>query len=271
MTSNPKPVSASKSAAPTTTTVDVDQILTTWSTEKLGGVVNRIDASDVHITQLSVVYQSNQDWFKLRKAHEEIFDNSGSNTSTWKYEENVTYPSKASWTILKGYKSSILPLHKLHIEFPIAEESHQPIQGVFEKSNAGVTVEAVGESRWKVNSVVNVKPFSSTKVSAEVKSCRLHDVPFTTDIQMSGRLKIFGTSGSKRNSKPGKHVEIVVSIEEALGSRPEFTVTEVSLAEGTNSEAYENNKKVCFRIEGRCTGEVGIEAKVKLNEVQSLV
>jgi len=271
MTSQLSPRS-NPTSAPSQTTLDLDQILTSWAADKLGaGVVNRIDASDVLIKQLSVIYKSNQDWFKHRKSHEEIFDNSGTNASTWNYEENVTFPSNASWTILRGYKSSVLPLLKLHIEYPIAEESHQPLKGVFEKPNAGTTVEATGESRWKVNSTVNVKPFTSTKASAEVKTCRLNDVPFTTDIQMSGRLKISGTSGSKRNSKPGKHVEIVGTIEEALGSRPEFTIVDSSPTDEVNNEAYNNTKQVCFRIEGRCTGEVGIEAKVKLDEVQSLV
>lgn len=252
-------------------TLDLDQILTSWAAERLGGVVNKIDGSDVQVTQLSVVYKSDKDWFNHQKAHEEIFDNPGSSISTWKYEETVKFSSKASWTIVNGYKSSVLPPHKLHIEFPMGEESHEALRGVFEKTNAGLTVEAIGESKWKLNSTVNVKPLSTTKASAEIKTCRLEDVPFTTDIQMSGRLKISGNSGSKKGSKPGKHVEISVNIEEALGSRPEFTVVETAADDVINGDAYENNKHVRFRIEGRCTGEVGIEARVRLNEVQSLV
>jgi len=222
------------------------------------------------VTQMSVVYQSEKDWFGKHTAHEEIFDNSGSNTSSWQYLETVKFPSKAIWTILKGFKSNILPITKLSVEFPMAEESKNPLKGVFEKPQPGQAAEAKVDSQWELKAAVNVKPFSTTRASAEIKTCRLDNVLFTTDVQMSGLVKVFGTSNSKKSSKSGKHVELTGSIEEALGTSPGFTVIEIASADN-KADAYENLKRLCFRVEGRCSGEVGIGARVQLSEVQSLV
>lgn len=43
------------------TTLDLDPIITSWAIERLnGGVIEKIDASDVKVTQMSVAYQGNQ-------------------------------------------------------------------------------------------------------------------------------------------------------------------------------------------------------------------
>jgi len=62
------------------------------------------------------------------------------------------------------------------------------------------------------------------------------------------------------------------SIEEALGGSPEFTLVELPPTAETKQETYQESvRKVCFRLEGRCTGEVGLGAQVKQEDVQSLV
>jgi hypothetical protein len=221
---------------------------------------------------MSVVYQSDQDWFGKHTAHEEIFDNSGSSNSSWQYLETVKFSSTATWTIVKGFKSNILPLTKLSVEYPIAEESKHALKGVFEKPLSGQVAEAKLDSQWELKAAVSVKPFSMTRASAEIKTCRLNNVLFTTDVQMSGLVKVSGTTSNskKSSSKSVKHVELTGSIEEALGSSPGFTVIDIS-PNDNKADAYENLKRLCFRVEGRCSGEVGIGANVRLSEVQSLV
>lgn len=84
----------------------------------------------------------------------------------------VKFSSSVTWTIQKGFKSSLLPKMSTVVEFPIADDSGVPLKAVFQNLEAGVPVEAKSESEWKVKAEVNVKPFSTTRVTAQVRTCR---------------------------------------------------------------------------------------------------
>jgi len=51
-------VNSTESSSPST--LDIDAIISRWAAERLGGDVEKIDASDVRVQQMSVVYQSSE-------------------------------------------------------------------------------------------------------------------------------------------------------------------------------------------------------------------
>ena len=305
----PNTSSPSHAAADATTTtsasscvVDVDDVIRKWAERKLGGPVEKIDASAVRQRQTAVAYRGAGEWFATRVVHEEIFDNvDGAAPAVWNYAETVAFPSSARWTMTHGYRSRLLPASAVVVEFPAAEDGKAPLTVTFDAKptvpaaadpidlcsadrdedigsghiatksadNSGdgggggdTTTSTIGSS-WNLTATVRVLPFSSVRVSAEVRTCRLDDVHFSTDVELSGVVKITGGGNGKSSS-------ISASIADALANTVGVNVLEGdddgddgaggSGDENVDDSSITSCRRARFHVEGRCSGEVGLGA-----------
>lgn len=247
-----------------TVCVDFDDVLSKWASEKLGAgyVVEKIDTSKIKIHQLSVVYQSSGDWYTNNVVHEELFDNSEVLPITWQYAEKVQFQSRATWRLIRGFKSSLLVVPKFHVEFPVAEDGTRPLNVTFDNAvpDQGLKT-SERQTVYDLEDYVTVKPFSTMRANAHVRTCKLQNVMFTTDVCLTGVLRVIGHKKRKHWSKQ----ELAASIDEVLRGHPGFN----SILLGNEDET--KVKKPTFRIEGLCSGEVALSASISQTELQTLV
>lgn len=247
-----------------TVCVDFDEVLNKWATDKLGAgyVVEKIDTSKIKLHQLSVVYQSNEDWYANNRVHEELFDNSEVLPITWQYAEKVQFQSRATWRLIRGFKSSLFVVPKINVEFPVAEDGSRPLRVTFDNGvpDQGLKT-SERQSVYDVTDYVTVKPFSTMRANAHVRTCKLQNVMFTTDICLMGILRVIGHKKRKHWSKQ----ELTASIDEVLRGHPSFH--EIYLG----NEGETRTRKPTFRVEGLCSGEVALAACILQSELQTLV
>ena len=249
------------------TCIDIDQILQKWGEAQMsdGFTLASVDASGVQVQQMSVIYCSSKDWFSAKNVHEEFFDNNERSPVTWEFEEKYAPSCESSWTLVKGFKSTLLPAFKIALEFPVAEDGKQPLKVVMENvvpSLIPVTAQQT-KGELKASVLVKVKPYSTTRVGVTMRVCRLDQVLFTTDAHMSGTVKATG----QKKRKPNKVV--TGNIEDILRGNPSFTVI---VPTEEDFEAYGTETcKVSYRLEGFCSGEVTMGVETGLTEIQTLV
>ena len=248
------------------TSIDLDEILWKWGEEKLGAgyTVDKIDTTKVKVSQMSVLYQSSEDWFITENVQHEVYDNPDSLPITWSYAEKIKYPSQATWTLIKGFKSSLLPPVKLAIEYPLAQEGQKPLAVLFDGTSPDQKpLTAQVKNEWEAQCHVTVKGFSTTRVCAQLRTCKLNRVLFTTDIHFTGQVRISGHKKRKSKTK----LEVTAPIEDAFLTNPSFQI----LSSESDPGGYGPTRKAQFRVEGWCDGDVGLDVKVTLLDLQTTV
>lgn len=246
--------------------VDIDALLEKWAKVKFGEdfAVDKIDTSKVEVKQKAVSYQSSGEWWATVNVSEDFFDNSESRPVRWVYTETVPYSSSATWTLIKAFKSSrYLPM-KIDLQYPVSQEGKVPLQVQFSVNSLDQVVKSDSlESTWRIKEELNVAPYSSSCACAQIRTCKLHNVVFATDVYLSGTIKVVGFKKGKKWTKQESSAGIVDALSglEAVG----FSVIE------NKSDAQAPARQVSFRFEGVCSGQVGVEAKVHATEITSLV
>lgn len=245
--------------------VDIDEIITNWATEKLGEsfTLEKIDVSKIKIAQGSTTYQSNTDWWTKDVVHEEIFDNMEEALPiTWNYTHKANYNSNITWKLLKNVKSTKYCPLKVVAQFPVAELGKDPLQVEFDSQfPEQATKSASRDSLWDVSTYVTVKPHFSSRATSVVRTCRLENVPFCAEVQFSGTIRVLGHKKRKTWTKQ----ELTASLADALGDRPGFKLVENA------SNPKLPAKYAVLRVEGLCSGQVGIKADAVVQDVQTLV
>lgn len=249
------------------TCIDIDQILQKWGEAQMsdGFALTSVDVSGVQVQQMSIIYCSSKDWFSTKNVHEEFFDNNEGSPVTWEFEEKFASPCQASWTLAKGYKSSLLPATKIALEFPVAEDGKHPLKVVAENAVPSLITKRAQQAKGELNvkTLVKVKPYSTTRVGVVMRVCRLDEVLFTTDVHIWGTAKATG----QKKRKPNKVV--TANIEDILRGNPSFTVI---VPTEEDFEAYGTEVcKVSYRLEGFCSGEVAMSVETDLSDIQTLV
>lgn len=250
----------------TPTCIDFDEILWKWGEEKLGAgyTVDKIDMSNVKVNQMSVLYQSSEDWFVIENVHHELYDNPDRLPITWSYEEKIKHPSQATWTLIKGFKSKLFPPVKLSIEYPLAQDNQKPMGVLFEDTSPDQRpLTAQSNSEWDAKAHVTVNPFSTTRVCAQLRTCKLKGVLFTTDIHFAGQVRIHGHKKRKAKTK----LEVTAPIEDAFLNNPSFQI----LSSEADPGGPAPTRKAQFRVEGLCDGNVGLNVNVSLMDLQTTV
>ena len=249
------------------TCIDVDQILQKWGEAQMsdGYTLASVDATGVQVQQMSVIYRSSKDWFSTKNVHEEFFDNNEGSPVTWEFKEQFASPCQSSWTLVKGYKSTLLSATKIALEFPVAEDGKHPLKVVAENAVPSLIPKTAqqAKSELTVKTLVTVKPYSTTRVGVVMRVCNLDQVLFTTDVHMWGTVKATG----QKKRKPNKVA--TANIEDVLRGNPSFTVI---VPTEEDFEAYGTEMcKVSYRVEGFCSGEVAMCVETDLSEIQTLV
>ncbi len=245
--------------------IDLDEVLIGWAIEKQGQdyTIDKVDTSKLQVSQKAVLYHSSQDWWRNVTVHEEYFDNDDGVPAKWFYSHKAGFQSNASWCLIRAFKSNkFVPLH-INLQFPVSAENSTPLEVAFDNSNLVLRQATTGNSEWQLSSPVTVEPYSSTHACAQVRTCRLQNVVFTTDIVLSGSIKI---TGHKKHRKWTKH-EVTFGIAEALYDKEALGFHVHDNMSDPNGPA----RTVIFKVEGLCTGEVGVEPLVKQDHISSLV
>ena len=240
-------------------------------------MVEKLDFYKVKVQQLAVTYQSGSteggggsDWFLDKVVQHEDYDNPDALPITWQYSEQIQFQSRATWQLLRGIRSSLLPLPKITVEFPVAEEGSRPLQVSFDNCQPDQSLKtAEKQSMYHLKNYVTVQPWSTTRARAVLHTCHLHNAMFATDLTMCGSVKITGHKKRKNWQKQ----EISASIEDILHDNPSFqTVTLRPERGGDDAQPGEPpGRRVCYRLEGVCTGEVALSADIDLSHLQTQV
>ena len=93
--------------------------------------------------------------------------------------------------------------------------------------------------------------------------CQLKDVMFTTEIRMSGSIRV---QGHKKNKKWTKH-ELTASVVDALASKKPLGFQVIENTMDPDAPA----RQISFRVEGACSGEVAVGTKVAMQDIVTSV
>ena len=216
--------------------------------------------------QKAVLYQSSHDWWFYKTIHEEVFDNHDNFPATWNFSEKITSESKASWTLVKALKSSkVLPMNII-LEYPVAKYGHQPLKVEFDctkLSPAHKVLQTSNMNQFNMSEDITIDSYNSSKVIAQLQVCQLNDVMFATDIMMSGSIKV---QGHKKNKKWTKH-ELTASVVDALAAKKALGFHVIENTTDMDAPA----RQIAFRVEGVCSGEVGVATRVVMQDIVTSV
>ena len=246
--------------------VDIDAYLMHWARERLGydSVIEKLDTAKVNITQKSVLYQSKSDWWTSQIEQSEYFDNPGGAVETWPYNATLDVTSKASWSLLRAFKSPKLIPFSLKLEYPVWPVDGVPLSVSLDVSQLDTKFRAATESRseFTVSGDVTVQPYSSAHAHGKTRRCRLQGVTFTTDVIMTGSIKVVGHKRGKKFTR----TEIVVGIADVLIGRESHGFQIID-----NDDDQTSARCVLFRVEGVCNGDVATDSFYDVQEVNTLV
>jgi len=248
--------------------VDLDEVLMSWANHRLGYdyVVEKVDTSKLHVKQQAVIYKGGgSNWWENDSVHNEYFENESGQKQTWHFSHCIkNVRSHASWSVIKAFRSSkVLPM-LISLEYPCSPKGTPPLAVTFDTAMLHQQIRKATDvvSQWSYNQDLVVDPYGSQQVDANVRTCVLDNVDFSTDITMAGSVRVVG---HKRNRKFSKH-EITVGIADALARREYLGFKILESFDSAGSSRY-----VSFRVEGMCNGRVGVEANVTTSEINTCV
>ena len=246
--------------------IDIDDIIDRWAKQRMGDAftIDKIDTSKVHVEQKSVIYQSSHDWWNTATVQEEYFDNDDHVPATWHFTETVPFNSEVTWTMIKAFKSKKYFPFRITLQFPVSQDGSPPVEVHFSTETLE-QVQKTGslQSTWKLSEYITVDSYSSSRACAQIRTCKLQNVVFSTDVCISGTVKIHALKKGRKWTKQ----EVTASVVDALGTKEGLGFKLEENVDNASGPA----RHVAFRFEGLCTGEAGVEAKVDVSEIQSLV
>ena len=265
--------------------IDLDAILWSWGLRQMSAdhTLTSLDTSRVRVTQMSVAYQSagGAEWYATRAAaaDDAVFSNDDGGVTTWHYDETVEFPARAEWEILKGYDAPALS-PKLLLEFPACVDGRRPLHVLFPAATPATRC-AETLDRFEISRDVPVPAYASARAHVRVRTCRLARVLFTNDVHFSGTLTAVGERNRKHAGDAP--LRVTAGIDEALKGNPTFfAVTDpvggddgdysIGGGSGGGGDIYGGAvKKMAFRVEGVCTGEVAVSVDVDIANLETQV
>ncbi len=251
--------------------MDLDDVLRQWAQDALGEnfTIDSIDTSQVVVEQQSLILaQDRRSMFsECRRSGEWVLDNTDKQRMSCDYSAVTCFDSEVRWQITRGLMSKFLPQVELLLFVPNTSilKCIQPSNGKHFVDGKPLATKVHME--WLLQAQFFVKPSSTVCASSEINVCRLKDVPFTSDIHISGMVTVHGHKKRKFWIKR----KGVAGIDVALGRSSLVRILHPSKAKvqpiTTSDGAPTDQPTVVFSVEGLCSGNVPVDARVNIAQL----
>ena len=252
------------------TIVDLDDVLRQWAQEAMGAnfTIDTIDTSQVVVEQQSLVLAQDRRSVHsdFRRSGEWVLDNTNKHQMTCEYSAVTCFDSEVHWRIVKGPKSKFLPQVELLLRVP----NTSVLKSVQLYSDGkqyihGKPLATKVHMEWLLQSQFFIRPLSSVCASSEINVCHLKDVPFTSDILISG----FVTATAHKKRKFWIKRKAVAGVDIALGRSDHVRISNASKISTLKSKQTlpvesKDQPSVIFTVQGLCSGNVPIDARVNI-------